>query len=1133
MKLTFLYNPVSQIQRVKYKLLIVMKLTAILLLIGTLHLSAASFSQSVTISRKNATLETIFKDIKQQTGYLFFYTGKVKASDQRLNVELKNVPLNEALKICLQNDNLNFTIVNKTIVLSPKATEQTTGKTSAIISISGRVVDKETNQPIPGVNISLKSNRSVRSQTNGDGNFKIEANPGDVLIFSYIGYKLKEVKITDANMTVVLESEVNTMNDVVVTGYQTIKKDSFTGTAIAIKGADLKRVNPQNLLASIQTFDPSFKLIDNNLLGSNPNAIPSINVRGSSALPTGSTDVLRRDNIQGNVNMPAFILDGYEVNAQKIFDLDINRVESVTLLKDAAATAIYGARAANGVLVIVTKAPQEGKLRVSYNYEVNVTGADLSDYNVLNAKDKLEYEVLAGLYTTGDSKASQDILDAAYYHRLANVVGGVNTYWLSQPVRTTAGQKHSLYLEGGSQAFRYGVDLRYQTRPGVMKGSGRDQYSGGMNFSYNVNKLQFRNDLSITQVNGKESPYGAFSNYVKTNPYYPLADASGKVIREIDIWDKQDTNNPEIILNPLYDATLSSFDKSSYTEIIDNLSAEMEIAKDLRLKGQMSLTSRMGNDDLFRSPQSNEFYFYETAKIDEKGSYTSRERKETYWDGNIRLTWLKQIADHYFNVLAGVNIRTELSDAKEFTAIGFANDRFSSIGFAKGYAENGKPNSRIEKSRLFGSFVGLNYSFKNKYLLDASVRIDGSSKFGVDNKLAPFWSLGLGWNLHNEEFLKGHPVISQLRLRASTGLTGSVLFDPYLSRTTYNYVGGNWYSSGIGANVRNYGNENLSWQKTLNTDIGLELGLFHDRVYISPKVYRKFTKDILADITLPPSTGFLSYKENLGDMENKGAELNMRWDVVRSKDWSVNLMANLVSNKNRIVRISNSLKSYNDRVDNEQTKPVSENGFKGIPLLRFNEGQSINAIYAVRSLGIDPENGRELYIKRDGTLTYDYDIKDIVVVGNADSKLDGSFGGTFTYKRFMLNAVFQTRVGGDMYNQTLVDRVENADARFNVDRRVFEDKWKTSGDRTFYKNIADLGTTDVSSRFVQPDNSINLQSVNFSYDVDQRLAKKISMSNLRLSLTANDIARWSSVKQERGIDYPFARSVTFSINAIF
>ncbi|WP_285008978.1 SusC/RagA family TonB-linked outer membrane protein [Pedobacter faecalis] len=1137
MKLTFLYNPVSRIQRVKYKILIAMKLTAILLLLGTMHLSAAVYSQNITLSRRNATLESLFNDVKKQTGYLFFYNGKINTKNRLLNVELKNVPLEEALQAFLDKQDLTYKIVDRTIVIMNEAQTMNQSLMDQInarrLEITGKVLDGDTKEGMPGVNISLKSTKATLGQTNGQGEFKINAQAGDVIVFTYVGYKPYEVKVSDAKrLNIVLEPLVNSMDNVVITGYQTIKKESYTDNAVTVTGEELKRVNPLNLLQSIQAFDPSFRLMENNLGGSDPNRLPNINVRGSSALPSGDGEVLRRDNITSTVNMPAFILDGFQVDVQKIFDLDINRVASVTLLKDAAATAIYGSRAANGVLVITTKAPQEGSLRITYNAEGYVSTPDLSDYQVLNASEKLQYEQLAGLYSSNVVFLPQDELDELYYSKLRNVVGGVDSYWLSQPVRTTAGQKHSVNLEGGSETFRYGVDLRYQARPGVMKGSSRDQYSGGMTFMYNKDKLLLRNDLLITQMNAKESPYGSFANYVRMNPYYPIRDADGRVLREVDLWEDQ-ARNEHVVLNPLYDAGLSSFNKSAYTEIINNLSGDYELSNSLRLRGQMSLTTRSNSDDIFKSPMSNEFYFYESTRLDEKGSYTDRHRKETYWDGNIRLTWFKQLDGHAINLLGGVNARTELSDEKEYTAVGFANDRFTSIGFARGYAENATPLSGIRESRLLGSFMSLNYSYQNKYLLDATGRLDGSSKFGNENRTAPFWSLGLGWNVHNEKFLAGHPVISQLRVRASTGLTGSVEFEPYLSRTTYNYQNGNWYSSGIGAIVNNYGNSALSWQKTQMTDIGIEVGLFKDRIFVSPRVYRKFTKDILADITLPPSTGFYSYKENLGDMENKGAELNLRADAVREKDWTVSLTANLVANRNQIVRISNALKKYNDRANELQTTPTDQNGFRGIPLLRYNEGQSINAIYAVPSLGIDPENGRELYRKRDGSLTYTYDVNDVVVVGNSDPKVNGFFGGTVRYKNFLMTATFESRFGGDMYNNTLVDRVENADARYNVDRRVFDEKWKQSGDLVFYKNIADRGETQVNSRFVMPDNMINLQSVYLSYDFEKRVASRLKMSALRFAVTANDLARWSSVKQERGIDYPFARSINFSINAIF
>ncbi|WP_242695941.1 SusC/RagA family TonB-linked outer membrane protein [Desertivirga brevis] len=1125
----------------------IMKLTGIFILLACMQLSAAVYSQSVTLDVKNSKLDQVFTEIRRQTGFNFLYNNRLLKKARPVTLKMQRSELKKVLEEVFESQPLSYDIIENTIIVEEKGesfSDIITGLVSETIKkliadqpVKG-VVSDEKGEPLPGVNVQLKipgaTPKVVVTDINGKYQFT-QVPENATLVFTMIGFKTQEIKFQGkAVLDVKLQPNMTELKNVVVTGYQEINKESFTGTAVTIKGADLKKINPQNLLQSIQAFDPSFKLMDNNLLGSNPNALPNINVRGSSALPTGNGGVLRRDNFNGNVNLPAFMLDGYEVSLQKVFDLDINRIESITLLKDAAATAIYGSRAANGVLVITTRAPKDGKLQVSYNYELNVNAPDLSDYNVLNAAEKLQYELMAGVYSSAKQNIPQDDLDELYYQKMANVVGGVNTYWMSQPLRTAAGQKHSVYLEGGSPVFRYGVDLRYQNRPGVMKGSARDQYSGGMNFSYNKNnKFQFRNDLAITQVKASESPYGNFSTYVRMNPYYPLADGNGNMIREIDRFT--DFNGPggtrqtENVLNPLYDATLSSFNKANYTEIIDNLSAEAELSKGLRLRAQMSLTSRMSGADRFTSPQANEFFYYEASRLDEKGKYWNRENRETIWDGNMRLTWLKQIVNHSFNFLAGVNVRSELSDLKDFEAIGFANDRFTSIGFAAGYAEDGKPFSSLQKSRLFGSFLSTNYSFKNKYLMDATVRADGSSKFGVDNKLAPFWSLGLGWNVHREGFFKS-TMISQLRLRATTGVTGSVSFDPYLSKTTYEYYRTNWYSTGIGATVSNYGNENLGWQKTHSTDFGIDLGLFKDRIFISPRIYRKLTKDILADITLPPSTGFQSYKENLGDMENKGLELTFRWEAIRSKDFSLSLTANMASNRNKIVRISNSLKKYNDRVNDAQG---NDDDFKGVPLLRFNEGQSIDAIYAVPSLGIDPENGREVFVKQNGSLTYTWDARDITVVGNATPKAYGFFGGTFSYKRWMLTANFETRFGGELYNQTLVDRVENADPRFNVDSRVFEDKWKQSGDMTFYRNIADLRTTNVSSRFVQADNLINLQSLYLSYDVPKKLASKISMSNLRFSLNANDVARWSSIKQERGIDYPFANSVTFSLQAGF
>lgn len=996
-------------------------------------------------------------------------------------------------------------------------------------------VTQEDGMPIPGVTIQVKGTRNG-VQTDADGRFELKAVPANaILVFSYIGYKTQEIKTGKrTTFSVTLLTDMQSLKDVVVNGYQNIKKDNFTGSAVTITGEELKRFNPQNILASIQSFDPSFKLVENNFSGSNPNALPNINVRGTTALPTGKTTELTRNQLNSTPNLPLFVIDGYPVPVQSVYDLDPNRIAAVTLLKDAAATAVYGSRAANGVLVITTRPPKEGKLSLTYGYEMNVTSPDLTAYHLLNGEQKLDYEKQAGVYREALGQYTDD-LEMQYYAKRRNVLAGVNTYWLSQPLATDLGHKHSVTLEGGSQALKYIIDGRYQTNAGVMKGSGRDRYSLATNLQYSLkdNKVLFRNQFTVSQVNGRESPYREFSTYARMNPYFPKTGTDGRLLRELDTWNVPDaqTNGMKLntVLNPMYEATLASFNKSEYLEFIDAFSAEYNITPTLRLRGDLSLTKRRSTGDQFISPYSNDFFDKTGDDLKDRGSYTFSSRDEMQVNGNLVLNYNKGVGNHFFNTSLGLNMQDAKSSLKIFKAQGFTNDRFTDITFARSYERDKAPTGETYEERLAGAFGSINYSYQNRLLMDATLRVDGSSKFGVDARMAPFWSYGLGWNLHNEKFLR-NTIISQLKLRATTGLTGEVSFPAYLSNTTYEYYTGDWYSTGVGAHFKAYGNNNLKWQRTQNYDLGMELGLFHDRLYVAPRYYYKRTKDLLADINVAPSTGFYQYKENLGEMVNKGYEFNIRGNVYRNRKMSVNLWTNMVHNTNVITKISNALKAYNDDIDKQQSENAD---LKSLALLRYKEGQSMNTIYAVKSLGIDPENGKEIFLNPDGSKTYIYDVRKTVPVGDMTPKLEGFFGGNVVYGNWMLEVSFYTKFGGDYYNQTLLDRVENADPRFNVDARVLSDRWKKPGDVTFFKDIANQDATRASSRFVQQENRLEFKSLYLAYEAPSAFYNRLKMKSLRFSLNMNDIGYWSTVEAERGIDYPFARSFTFSLQTRF
>ncbi|MFY0254636.1 SusC/RagA family TonB-linked outer membrane protein [Chitinophaga sp. 30R24] len=1001
--------------------------------------------------------------------------------------------------------------------------------------VKGQVL-QEDGVPVPGATVVVKGTQNG-VHTNADGRFELKNVPESaVLVISYMGFKTQEVKVSKRALAVTLHTNTQSLKDVVVNGYQSIKKDNFTGSAVTITGEELKRFNPQNILASVQSFDPSFKLVENNIMGSNPNALPNINVRGTTALPSGDNKALSRNQLSSATNLPLFVIDGYPVPVQTVYDLDPNRIAAITLLKDAAATAVYGSRAANGVLVITTRPPKEGKLALTYGYELNVSTPDLTAYHLLDASQKLEYEKLAGVYKSALGQ-NPDEVEAQYYAKRRNVLAGVNTYWLAQPLSTDFGHKHSVSLEGGSQSFKYIIDGRYQTNAGVMKGSGRDRYSLATNLQYNLknNKVLFRNQFTVSQINGKESPYRDFSNYARMNPYFPKTDSTGRLLRELDKWNAGYDNNSSTgykvnnVLNPLYEATLGSFNKSEYLEFVDAFSAEYNVTPALRLRADMSLTKRKTTTDQFISPYSNDFFDKTGDDLKDRGTYDFAFQDEMQFNTNLVLNYNKGVGDHFFNSSLGINMQDAKTGLKAFSAQGFPNDRFTDITFARTYKPNAAPTGTTYEERLAGAFGSVNYSYMNRFLMDATLRIDGSSKFGANSRMAPFWSYGLGWNMQNEEFLR-NTAVSQLKLRATTGLTGEVSFPAYLSNTTYEYYVGDWYSTGVGAHFKAYGNDRLKWQRTHNYDLGMELGLFHDRLYFAPRYYYKLTKDLLADINVAPSTGFYQYKENLGEMVNKGYEFNLRGNIYRTRNLSVNLNANMVHNTNVITKISNALKAHNDDINKQQN---DNDDLKSVALLRYQEGQSMNTIYAVKSLGIDPETGKEIFLNKDGSKTYIYDVKNTVPVGDQTPKLEGYFGGNVIYKSFMLEVSFYTKFGGDYYNQTLLDRVENADPRYNVDARVLSDRWRNPGDITFYKNIADQSITRASSRFVQKENRLEFKSVYFSYDAPESLYKRLKMQSLRFSLNMNDIGYWSTIEAERGIDYPFARSFTFSLQTRF
>ena len=1006
--------------------------------------------------------------------------------------------------------------------------------------IKGKVTDLD-GHSLPGVNVVVKGFQGG-TVCDIDGNFKISAPREDVILkFSYIGMAPQEITVKanqKKDLQVRMKEDTNEINEVVVTGYANLKKESFTGNTVTIKRDELQKVSKTNVISALQAFDPSFRIAENTTWGSDPNAVPEVYIRGKSGIGVKELDaesVTSKSNLQNNPNLPTFIMDGFEISVTKLYDMDPSRIESVTILKDAAATAIYGSRAANGVVVITTVTPKPGKLNVAYSLTGEIEMPDLSDYHLLNASEKLEAERLAGAFEdpNGEYESANSNWEY-YYKKLYNVNNGVDSYWLSKPLRTSFNMTHSLYVDGGADNLRFGVELNMNRNNGVMKGSKRDVWGGGAYIQYAVGNFIFRNHFTYNSNSSVDSPYGSFSDYTSQLPYDVYRNENGEYLEELAYWGEKSNR-----YNPLYEATLGSYTRSSYEQVINNFSAQWNISKYLLFKSTLGLTRQFESSDRFLDPHSRKNSKLLSSSNLSSGELTAGSGNSFTIDWQASLAYNRFIGRHNINTSLGMNIMENKSKSLSARYEGFPSGSLSSPNYAQTVV--GKPSQSEQHSRLMGFLGMVNYSYDNIYLFDASARLDGSSKFGSDNKFAPFWSFGAGLNIHNYEFFRDLSVFDLLKVRASYGQVGKVNFASYDAKTTYRILTDQWYKSGYGAVLYALGNKALTWETTNTLDMGLEIGLFQQLIYLKGSYYIKRTVDCINSVTIPSHSGFTTYIDNIGEIENKGFELDVRANILRTRDWNLSLFGNLAHNKNRIVKIAESLKAYNDKVDdflNDNKQSVSQAGSKSYK--KYAEGVSQSAIWAMQSIGIDPATGEELFRNPDGTITKYWNSANQVVVGNEEPKAQGTFGFNLTWKHFTLYTTFMYEFGGKSYNRNLSDKVEGVDIlNYNVDRRVLTDRWKEPGDLSAYEKIqivhgtGGVTTTKATSRFVQDYNWMNINSVTLEYDFDSKLVKPLGLSMLRFSIGANELARWSSVELERGLSYPYSRTINFSLKASF
>lgn len=996
------------------------------------------------------------------------------------------------------------------------------------LTVSGVVLD-EVGLPLPGVAIYDKNNLKGGTLSGDDGRYTISVSSScKELVFDFMGYKTLVLSPKDASK-VRMEPDSQMIQETVVTGIYTRKKDSFTGSVQSINSDELKKVGNKNVFESLKNLDPSLLFLEDLEQGSNPNAMANMQLRGTSSLDMGATGL--KSNFVSKANTPLFILDGFETSVEKIQDMDMNRIESITILKDASAKAIYGSKGGNGVIVIETKSIDSGRMaQVTYNGGVTLEMPDLTSYNLCNALEKLEVERREEYYTYGETNSMFLYMrKQLYFERLRKALEGESTYWLSKPVRVGVGNKHALSVELGTKELKSISNISFNNVEGAMKGSFRQTFSGDMSLSYRKNDWQVRNIMSISVMNNSESPYGSFSQYALLNPYYNPYDEEGNLVKVFQY------PMEEVVSNPLYDASLSVKNGSSYLDFTDNVYVEYSPIKALKFVMRAGVdTKRTEAEEFYPSNHSRFATNFNTQDAFAKaGSFDATNGSYLSWSGDASIQFNQTFAQKH-DVFSTFQYNISQMSYSEVThyAEGFPSSRLNDIIFARQYAHEKTPTGYSGLNRNLGFLLTSGYTYDNRYMVDATIKTSASSVFGTNNKWGVFWSVGAAWNLHNEDFLKGRSWLKQLKLRSSMGSSGNQGFSTNNSLPVYGFNNSYSYNGFVGAGLTNMENKDLGWEEKMDYNIGVDLRT--RRLNIVLDAYIADTRNLVFSRTIPASTGFTSVSDNLGRVRNKGVEASFNWTLWQDRTSFFTLISKIAVNDNRIQEISDSMKDFNKQQIDAAASAGSER-----PVIQYYEGMPVNSIWAVPSVGVDPITGDEYFVNKEGYLTNIWSASNLANCGSSDPLYNGNFGFSSEYKGFGASVIASYYGGGYKYNSTLVDLVENADISKNVDRRIFSDRWYYSGHHAQYRSgtghhhTSTQQATKATSRFVQRNDVLRLASVSFYYEVPVDIVRKMHLQRMRLSLYGNDLFTWSSIHIERGTSYPYARSISLAATVTF
>jgi TonB-linked SusC/RagA family outer membrane protein len=1093
----------------KKQTLLVMKLVVLLLTITSLQLSAKSYAQQVTLQVNNASLGEVLEQIYEQTGYQFVATKAMLKKAHPVSIHVKDAPLKEALNICFTNQPITYLIKDRAIIVKQKATREDKGSeisTLPQIHIHGTVTDAATGSQLVGVTIQVKGG-TTGTTTNSKGNFSLDAPDNAVLIVSYLGYTTKEINVKGTEMHIELAAASTALNQLVVVGYGTQKKADLTGAISQISISKQQKLGNANVLQDLHGQVPGLNIGAVTTAGSDP----FMSVRGQNTFSNSQAD-----------RMPLIVLDGI-IYRGDLTDLNPFDIQSVTVLKDASAEAIYGSQASNGVILITTKkgTNNSGKPVISFSSQYSY---EIPSNTLKPLQGEVYKKFLSNVYW------SQAFLPPEYTapnqsFSIANVLktnaltqgfeDGVNNDWWGLLTGNGYLNSQNLSVSNKNENTDYFISLGYTKQKGFIINDKYKRINVRANFDARITdwlKFGFESFLSSNSYPG-QSP--SVSTAFEMQPFAPIKDSTGKYVLQ-----PEGTN-----LNPFLQIQEPTSNK------ILNLFGNFHL--------DIGLPFLPGFN--YRINYSNN---YITSNQDQFNQWGDNFLGSGYKNASISYDWTLDNIFSY-NRDIGENSHIDLTfvygaekDQSSFTnatALDFVNPL---LGY--NFLQAGSPSQNIittgaSQSTSLYSMGRLSYIFKNKYLLTATARRDGFSGFGTDKKIGVFPSVGLGWVISDEKFYRIN-FINYLKLRASYGSTGRRAVAPYQTLAQVSSgparVFGNTGTASIGQYVSTMANNNLGWETTTGINIGADFDLLRSRIKGDIEYYQTTTRNILYTIQIPNITGFSTISSNIGKVHNHGVEVSVNANIIQNGDFSWNASANFTLNRNKIMSILGP-----DSTGKEQSL-VSSDLFIGKP---------INVIYNYKVIGMWQLTDKNI---PNGFLPGTYKLallngdtaispNDKKILGYTDPSFTLGIGNTFRYKNFSLYFFVYTMQGGKHYfygddsPYGDADYVKQDQLSYSVPPNF--DYWTPQNTHAKYRRL------DIPSAFGgQPydqRNFIRLQSLSLSYAFSSKVLEKYKIRSLDIYVSGTNLltlTKWQGWDPETGVGLvpglPVMKSYTAGLN---